>query len=183
MSIVLFRSLINSDTTKKKIQKNYPITVSTKSDEKRRKHAKNGISMHVCTEYVTYCVITIKHILRPHATNLQPLVLTLWPRRHATFLPFSLFLAFSSKPVALIPSRLLLLSSTTACALLLFSFCFSFVSFTYTYNVHSFLFSFCIKKETAFEYTERAICVNFAGNAAIHCYTHTSFIVWSVFDV
>lgn len=60
---------------------------------------------------------------------------------------------------------------TAACALLLFLF---FVH-SFHSHVHSFLFSFRIEhiaKKNTFEYTERAICVNFAGNAAIHSYIH-----------
>lgn len=96
-----------------------------------------------------YRVITIKHILRPHATNLQPLVLTLWPRRHATFL----FPLFS-------PSlNVFALSSPAACSLLFILVFFVFISFSYSHSCFPFALYTHREKKPHLN-IERAICVN-----------------------
>lgn len=95
-----------------------------------------------------YRVITIKHILRPHATNLQPLVLTLWPRRHATFL----FPLFS-------PSlNVFALSSPAACSLLFILVFFVFISFSYSHSCFPFALYTHREKKAPFEYRTCYLC-------------------------
>lgn len=91
-------------------------------------------------------------------------------------LAFSLSLTHSvaPKPTSLFPFGSL--RHTLVCDSVRVIIILVFFKYTYIHSCFPFASNTSHKKKP-FEYTERAICVNFAGNAAIHSYTHTQILL------
>lgn len=127
--------------------------------------------------YFTYRVITIKHILRPHATNLQPLVSVSMTKETCNILVLSLFLS-DSKPTTLPPFLYHFAIVVTGRVRFIIILVFFVVSFTYT--LHSCSHCTHRKKKTIWIYRTCYLCKFCRQCGDSQLYIHKHHIVWSV---